>query len=221
MPAGYDSQNYFPEALVVCDADDLVTINIILNNGQNLKRGALLGKFAASATVTAAAKSGNTGNGTIGSADLGVGAIEGTYRAVCEVTASNGGSFLVFDPLGVPVGKAVVGTAFSGPVEFTISDGATDFVFGDTFNITVSNITYNYKLSGRSATDGTQIPDAILAEDCDASGGDTAGIAYITGTFNSEYMTFGSGHTVASTRETLRGKQINLLPAIPATAPAT
>jgi len=89
-------------------------------------------------TATAAAKSGNTGNGviTMGSPSTAVGAVAGLYRATCIATATNGGTFAVQDPTGEIIGVASVGAAFSGPVKFTIADGATDFALGDTFLIT-------------------------------------------------------------------------------------
>ena len=91
-------------------------------------------------TGSGAAKAGgNTGNGTIGSitaAGASVGA--GAYRATCYVAASNGGTFVVEDPNGNTIGVAVVGSAFtSDHIGFTIADGATDFVVGDAFVITV------------------------------------------------------------------------------------
>lgn len=68
-----------------------------------------------------------------------------------------------------------------------------------------------YNLSLSAASDGSQTPDAILAEDCDASGGDKTAIAYFTGGFNSSKVTLGASHTVASVREGLRAKGIQLI----------
>lgn len=70
---------------------------------------------------------------------------------------------------------------------------------------------YNKSLS--AAVDGSQTPDAILAEDCDASGGDKLTIAYFAGQFNENSLTLGTAHTVASIKEGLRGKGIHLIPA--------
>lgn len=68
-----------------------------------------------------------------------------------------------------------------------------------------------YKLSAAAAGDGSETPDAVLAEDCDASGGDTEALAYFTGHFNDAAVTLGAGHTVASIREGLRDKGIHLI----------
>ena len=69
-------------------------------------------------------------------------------------------------------------------------------------------------LSASGATDGSQTPDLILAEAVDATGGDTAALAYERGDFSAQAITLGAGHTVASIREGLRAKGITLLTAI-------
>ena len=71
-----------------------------------------------------------------------------------------------------------------------------------------------YVLSTAAATDGSQAPDLILAEDCDASAADKAVLAYARGDFNSRALTLGAGHTVASITEGLRAKGITLLSSI-------
>jgi hypothetical protein len=69
---------------------------------------------------------------------------------------------------------------------------------------------YNKSLS--AAADGSQTPDLILAEDCDASGGDKVALAYATGIFAQEALTIGTAHTADSIREGLRGKGIHIIP---------
>jgi len=53
--------------------------------------------------------------------------------------------------------------------------------------------------------DGSQVPVAVLAENVDASAGAEAAIVYISGHFESRFLTFGTGHTAASVRDGLRG----------------
>jgi hypothetical protein len=113
-------------------------------SGQNLKPGHVLGKVAVG-TATGAAVSGNTGNGAISAVSAGATAKPGVYTANCIEPATNGGTFSVEDPDGVNVGTAAVGTPFAGPVNFTIADGATDFVAGDRFTITVAAGSGKYK----------------------------------------------------------------------------
>lgn len=70
-----------------------------------------------------------------------------------------------------------------------------------------------YSLSASAAEDGSQAPDLILAEDCDATSGDKEALAYSRGDFNSNALILGAGHTVASITEGLRAKGITILPA--------
>ena len=118
MPASYAQTSYTPDGLIAGEFDDLVGEKITVISGQNLVRGAVLGKITAS-------------------------------------------------------GK--------------------------------------YNLSLSAAADGSQTPDFILAEDCDASGGDKVAIAYSRGDFNAQKLTIGTGHTIASIKEGLRVKNIILI----------
>lgn len=67
-----------------------------------------------------------------------------------------------------------------------------------------------YTLALSASADGSQTPDAILAEDCDASGGDATAVVYETGEFRADKLTFGAGVTAASAAAGLRGKSIFL-----------
>src|SRR5690348_9056987 len=55
-----------------------------------------------------------------------------------------------------------------------------------------------YTLSASAAADGSQAPDSILAQDCDATAADAECLIYERGTFNEGAVTLGAGHTVAS-----------------------
>lgn len=63
-------------------------------------------------------------------------------------------------------------------------------------------------LSLAAAVDGSEVPNCIAGEDIDATAGAVESFAYTAGDFNSNAMTFGTGHTAASTREGLRNKSI-------------
>lgn len=67
-----------------------------------------------------------------------------------------------------------------------------------------------YILSLAAATDGSEDPSVILAEDVDATGGDAEAVVYISGDFNEEKLILGTGHTVASVKEPLRALNIYL-----------
>jgi hypothetical protein len=121
---------------------DYTRESLILLAGASAARivgiGVLLGLIV-SGTVTAAPKAGNTGVGvlTLANPAIAAGVVPGIYQVLCVEPAADGGTFEVFDPAGVAVGTAKVGVAFAGPVKFTIADGATDFLAGDGFAITV------------------------------------------------------------------------------------
>lgn len=67
-----------------------------------------------------------------------------------------------------------------------------------------------YKLSLAGAIDGSEAPDAILGKDTDASAGDQETIIYLSGEYNEESLTYGTGHTKDSVRDGLRDKNIYL-----------
>lgn len=68
-----------------------------------------------------------------------------------------------------------------------------------------------YKISLAADTIGSETPDLILAEDCDASAGDKQAVAYSRGDFIAQALTIGTGHTIASIKEGLRVKNIILI----------
>lgn len=69
-----------------------------------------------------------------------------------------------------------------------------------------------YILSLSAAGDGSEVPDAILAHDVDATAADVVTIAYFAGYFNERALTIGTAHTADTIREGLRAKDIHLLP---------
>ncbi|MBA3888930.1 MAG: head decoration protein [Gemmatimonadaceae bacterium] len=68
---------------------------------------------------------------------------------------------------------------------------------------------YNRSLS--AAADGSQTPDAIAAEDVDATAADKEILVYVRGDFAESALTLGAAHTVASIREGLRAMGITLV----------
>lgn len=78
-----------------------------------------------------------------------------------------------------------------------------------------------YVLSLSAASDGSQTPVAILAEDVDATGGDAQGIIYIAGDFNQDKITYGDDHTAASVKAGLRDLGIYLHAPVSAADPIT
>jgi hypothetical protein len=190
-----------------------VSRKITLVSGQNLKRGSVLGRVNAGAAGSAAKSGGNTGNGTLtldASTPVLPGAKAGIYTVRLITVAANSGTFRVTDPDGFVLGDVAVGATFSNDVKFATADGATDFALGDGFDITVAAGSGKFALSLAGAADGSQTPASILAEDCDASGGDKITVAYFGGTFDENACTYGTGHTSVTCREPLRDRSILL-----------
>jgi len=73
-----------------------------------------------------------------------------------------------------------------------------------------SKLTLSLSASG----DGSEVPDLIIGEDCDATAGDKEVIAYSRGDFNQNALTIGAGHTIASINEGLRLKGLILVDSV-------
>jgi hypothetical protein len=67
-----------------------------------------------------------------------------------------------------------------------------------------------FTLSLTASNDGSEIPDAVLAEDIDASAGDAQAVVYFSGEFNTKGLVLGTGHTIESISTPLRSKNISL-----------
>jgi hypothetical protein len=182
------AQTYLPDQLIV-DPRMLVTQPIVLASG-TLKRGTVLGQQTTAAIEVAAGT--NTGNGTVGSTSLGASPEFGVYT----LKATSATVFAVTDPEGNALGNATVGTAFtSSEVNFTITAGGTAFVANDSFTLTVLNATGNFIESVKTASDGSQTPVAVLADDADASSGPVSAGAYVSGEFNFHALTYDASWT--------------------------
>ena len=149
---------------------------ITVKSGQNLTAGDVIAKQTTAGTVTGAAPAGNTGDGTIGTLSVGVGAQEGVYELVALEPATNAGEFSVEAPNGEQIGVATVAVAFTGEINFTIADGATDFASGDRFQVTVSLITEQWVVL---PNDGSDDPAGVLYDDVDASAAAVKGTAIV------------------------------------------
>ena len=66
-------------------------------------------------------------------------------------------------------------------------------------------------LSTAAASDGSQVPTAVLTHDTDTTAADVETLFYERGDFNQAAMTFGAGHTADSVRAGLRTLGITLI----------
>ena len=174
-----DFLKYEAEALYCREA-----VIVLAGSGADrvLKSGMVLGRIT-KGVATGAPVAGNAGDGTITASPIvGAAAKPGVYRIVCIEPATDGGKFTVEDPDGILIGTAAVGVEFSTHLTFTISDGAADFVAGDSFTITVAAGSGKAKQIDFAATDGSDAPSGILCFDVTAPDGiDAKGTAITNG----------------------------------------
>jgi hypothetical protein len=67
-----------------------------------------------------------------------------------------------------------------------------------------------YALALAASDDGSQTPCAVLAEACDASGGDKTAFVYYAGEFNENKVVFGTGITAAANRRALAQRGLHI-----------
>ena len=155
-----------PTEAIITEAESFRSRDpVTIMASQTLTANFVLGRTASAATVAAAAAgAGNTGNGvvTLAGTPFTGAVLPGAYRVTFIEPVTNLGTFIVESPEGQIVGRGFVGTAFAAHVAFTIADGATDFVAGDTFTIAVSAVTFQWGAYDPAAADGRAVPRGIL-----------------------------------------------------------
>tara|TARA_A200000113_G_scaffold135390_2_gene121782 strand:+ start:4757 stop:5422 length:666 start_codon:yes stop_codon:yes gene_type:complete len=139
----------------------------ILAGAGVLAIGLVLGQLTMS-DVTVAKDNANTGNGTAAAgATLGVDAMPGDYVLECVEASANAATFKVVAPNGLSLPDLKTGEAYvSSHINLTLSDGATDFVVGDKFTVSVTG-TKKYVPYEAGAMDGSGVVAGILLENLD------------------------------------------------------
>jgi len=153
--------------------------------------GTILARKAVADAVTVTAGT-NTGDGTVTLATVAAGSVVplvGGYTLTVTTVVTNGGIFNLVDPNGAIVATGLEMTAGAGAatifevagLQFTVTDGATDFSVGDSFTLTVAAVD-KYVPFATDGAGGAQIPKAVLTYDVTATGaGDVAIRAGIEG----------------------------------------
>jgi hypothetical protein len=210
---------YVPQELLLLSLKTPVYEPATLLTGQVYEAGSVLGRITAGAVSSAAKSGGNTGNGTFvldatNPKRLGVKA--GIYALrVVELHAVHDYTVELRDPDGFSLGNyRLTGTGASitidNDVKGVLTDGGTDFVVGDGFDITVAVGSNKLTLSAAAAEDGSAVPFAVLAERVDASAADKNCPVVVEGYFNEEALVFGAGHTADTVRVALRDRGIHM-----------
>lgn len=181
----------------------------------DLARGSVLGKILYTGAVTAVADVGNTGDGTCTALSIlpGAGIIpSGAYNLECTAAVTNGGTFKLEDPTGLVISSNISMTAGAGAatvfevggVKFTLTDGATDFIVGDLFVVTVVAGAGTVTLLDKTATDGSQYFDSILIEATDASSATKKAPVAEAGEFDTRGLVFASGTVYGDVADQMR-----------------
>lgn len=211
-----DLDTYTPDRLLAGNAQAM-TKEVVIKTGVGvvLARGTVLGAIKIGAVpATGTAGGGNTGNGTMGSVAGKRRTKAGVYTATAVSAGTNQASFEVKNPDGKVLGIALTGVAFvSDEINFTIADGGTDFVVGDTFTVTVPAATTDLdkgKVVDKDNIDGSGTAVGVLAEAVDATAADVTTIMYITGQFNRAALVVGATDTIADHEADLRTIDIHL-----------
>lgn len=218
--SGFTTEGTFTPAQIFAGDFPVISRKVtLLASSGALVAGTLLGKISVGAlTASGAAGTPAPAAATISATPT---AAAGTQVGVHTFQCIVGGSATAskwrhLGPTGEVLGVATGNTEYvgtgAGGLTLTITDAGTDPVVGETFAVTVSAAAGSgkYKKSLAAATDGSQVPVAILAEDVTVGDADVQDMAYFTGHFRSAGLTFGTGHTAASTTDALRALGIHL-----------
>jgi hypothetical protein len=157
--------------------------------------------------IAAVADGGNTGDGTVTAGSVVAGDViplVGAYVLTVSTGVANGGIWKLEDPNGnliadnlvMEVGAGLATTFVAGGMQFTITDGGTDFAAADFFTLTivVDGDVVIYDVAG---VGGAQIPEMILTYETAATGvEDQAQRALISGQVRREKLVIDAGGTV-------------------------
>lgn len=165
------------EFLITEVEGNLSRTNGVVAASQTILVGSLLGRITMG-TATASAITG-TGNGAVSGVGRTTRSKVGVYTVRCISATTNSARFEVIDPDGISLAQASTGVAYSGAIAFTVADGSTDFVVGDSFTITVAAGSGQYALYNPAATDGTQFFAGIAYDAVTTGAGQTAALGIV------------------------------------------
>lgn len=205
--------------------DGIVTDDAVLVLGAGaLTRGTVLGKITLGAATKAANGAGeagaNTGNGTftldattpilagakpgvytvkvIRAAIAAIGETSPAMTALAELRDPDGNVLEIFDVL------TSTGTTIANQIKFVMVEGATPYILGDGFKVTIAAGSGSLQTVNSANVDGSQYPYAILGEDADATSAAKNVFVYKAGVFNKNALVFGGSDTADTHREALR-----------------
>ena len=222
------SETYTPDKLIAAGFP-IVADEGILITGQNLTRGALLAKIAASGKLTQAIVALGVRTYAENAATAGIFSI----TALVAGTAQNAYTLEITDTVSAGAETVTWGaTSLVIECEATVSTVSQVLVAaGGTFGLankwadlsgiaaaavaaigsTAMSALTNYVAGVAGSVGGIETPYGILAQDTDASGGDKSDTPiYLTGAFNEGQIGLGGSDTVADVKDLCRNKSIYL-----------
>jgi len=206
------TETFTPDNLYAGDYP-VVTDSIIVASGAgSLPRGRVLGRIdVGTVPTTGTADVGNTGDGTVTVVTGGVNTLGGIYTITCIEAVTNGGVFNVINPSGKVIGTVAIdpgagqtGVFTSDEINFTVTDGATDFAYGDFFTVTVPAGSGKYTSVDSTAIDGSDAPVCVLLEAVDATAADVTTSVALSGEFDDSELSVGGSDTVAQHKDAMR-----------------
>lgn len=160
---------------------------VLLSGGTACVVGQVLGKVTIGTTTAAAKGGGNTGTGTCTLVTSGGSAKIGVYKLICKIAGTNSATFDLYDPNGKLVdqqqlsGSGATAVFANDQIHATITDGGTDFVVGDEFDITVAAGSGKWVQVAPSAVDGSQNAAGICILAGDPTSADVNSVAVTRG----------------------------------------
>ena len=161
----------------------------LISGGAACVVGQVLGQITVGAATSAAKSGGNTGNGTCvvdATNPTLINAVAGVYTVRCTVAGTNSATFLVVDPNGLSLGTCSLsgsgGTAsFADRIKFVITDGATDFIVGDGFDVTVPAGSLKWTQVAPAANDGSAVAAGVCILAGNPASADVVSVAVVRG----------------------------------------
>jgi hypothetical protein len=139
--------------------------NTVVDSDGYIKPGTPLTAAGGLVGAPAAAQSyRGTGNGLMSGLTADAAAADDVYTITLILAAANGGTFRVVSQKRGVLANAVVGVAYDDEINFTIADGATDFIVGDEFTVLVTSAAvFGMVIEAIKVADGNAAGDLAAA----------------------------------------------------------
>ena len=223
---GMNTTVYSPDQLIAGNLK-IETETKTITGAAAYARGTVMGKVSLGAVTSAVKASGaNTGNGTCTvdvTAPKQAFAQAGIYTVRCTAAAANNGTFELKDPRGRSLGNYVMAggaLTISNQVKFALADGATDFIVGDGFDITIAAGSGAYKKAVATAFDGSQTPSRVLVDAIDVTSTDKTGGLYSQAELNLSNLVYDASFSSADIQAAFENTNIFVVTALSNSAPS-